>query len=229
MKLTSVQIRIFEIEQSRRLPGSWNLAAFRHLLEVLEFEGAESLSDSEVEDMALMALQDLEAEEAMSLVITNFTDNLFTKGQIQNLCEEMKETAAWEEYSEIDHQRALYVCVDLLHDAFPRVYPEPSACRLNISLSGKGVSKAHASHPLTAVTLVRALGLCQADTCILNRLFPEQIQGAPFPEADSIIWDLKIEESQPDTLSIHLHGSAYWFRGLEEDVQVICDLDWSNA
>jgi len=47
-----------------------------------------------------MALQDLEPEEAMRSILANFTEGRFNTGQVQNLCDELKEDHAWEEVEE---------------------------------------------------------------------------------------------------------------------------------
>lgn len=215
-----------KLSEIRRLPRTWPVAALRTLLEILDIDDAQSVPDTEVEDMAIMALQDHEAEEAMQIVLTHFTDNRFTRGQIQHLREELKESCAWEEYPEIRHQRALYICVDLLNLAFPDEYPDPTASAVELTMTGRGLDQAHARHPLDAATLLRAIGRGQNEDSILNRFFSDQIAGADFPEAESAIWDMEVTGVHANAIAVSFHGSAYWFRSLDDDEDVTCTLEW---
>ena len=223
-----LQVSVVAVEDIRRLPGTWEPAACRTLLGVLELDDAENTSDADALDMALMALQDLKPEQAMQVVLSNFSDGQFTRGQIQNLCEESKEESAWEEYAENDHQRSLFVCIDLLNMAFPHDYPEPEASEVKLSMRRPGLAQQQTRTPLDPATLLRVLGRCQDETNILNRFFPEQIAGAAFPEAAAVIWDLQVAAVNDDELTVVFCGSKYWFRGLDEDEELSCKIDWSR-
>jgi hypothetical protein len=218
MNLESLRLSIDAVEKCRRLPGTWQPGDYRRLLDILEVDDTASFADADLESLALMALQDHEAEAAMQVVLTHFSNGLFTKGQVQNLCEELKEERAWEEYPEIDHQRALYVAVDLLNGAFPYTYPEPAACRVRMTMTGNGVGRSYAESPIDAPTVLRAVARCQDDPqSILNRFFPDQLRGAAFPEANAVIWHLEASVVGADALAVTFYGSAYWFRGLDEN------------
>ncbi len=226
MKIKSALFKFNTVEKVRRLPGSWQPSDYRRVLEILDIDDFESYPDEELTDMALMALQDREAEEAMHSVLANFTEGQFTKGQIQNLCDELKEDHAWEEYPSLAHQKALYICVDLLNAAFPYEYPVPSATRVNLEIRACGLDEAVAKHPLDPATLLRGVGRCQEQNNILNRFFTEQIAGAAFPEAAWVLWDLQASSIEPDALAVIFCGSSYWFEDIEEEVEATCPLEW---
>ncbi len=226
IKLNSIHVNVVAADEIRRLPDTWTVADYRRLLDLLDIDDAETYSDADVEEMALMALQDRDAEESMQIVLTHYTDGLFSLGQIKNLCEELKEESAWEEYPEIDHQRALYVCVDLLNMAFPGDYPEPSAAAVHLTLAGPGLGRAHAVHPLEPETLLRIVGRIQDEGSILNRFFSRQIAGAAFPEAQSVIWRLDPTVTRADEIAVTFYGTTYWFRDIQEGNEQTIDIDW---
>jgi hypothetical protein len=97
MQKRSVLFKFDTVAAIRRLPGSWQPADYRQVLKVLGMDDLASCADGDLEDMVLMALQDLEPEEAMRSILANFTEGRFNKGQVQNLCDELKEGHAWEE------------------------------------------------------------------------------------------------------------------------------------
>ncbi len=229
MASDALQVFVVAVEDIRRLPGSWEPDACRSVLRLLEIDGADSYADADAVDMAVMALQDLEPEEAMQIVLSNFSDGHFTRGQIQNLCEELKEERSWEEYAVIEHQRSLFVCIDLLNMAFPRDYPEPAANSVRIAMQRPGLAQLQTRAPLDPATLLRVLGRCQDDSNILNRFFPQQISGAAFPEAAAIIWHLQVAAAQENELTVDFCGSKYWFRGLDEDEELSCTIEWPKA
>ncbi|MDA1044971.1 MAG: hypothetical protein O3C57_07090 [Verrucomicrobia bacterium] len=228
MIFNPLTLSVNRVAEIRRLPDTWPVSELRRLLDMLDIDDANSIPDADVEGMAIMALQDQDAVEAMRIVLVNFSDNRFNRGQIQNLREELKESGAWEDYPEIKHQRALYVCVDLLSLAFPSVYPEPGAIEVALTMTAHGLGQAHARHPLNAATLLRAMGRSGDQTSILNRLFSEQIAGTDFPEAESAIWGMDVTDVQADVISTRFHASAHWFRGLHEGAEGSCTIDWPD-
>lgn len=226
--MKSVLFRFGTVASIRRLPGSWQPADYRRVLEILDVDDVDNYDESDLEEMSLMALQDRDEEEAMLTILSNFTEGRFTKGQVQNLCEELKEDRAWEEYADLAHQRALYVCVDLLNGAFPFVYPRPSATRVRLAIEAEGLDEALSRHPLGAATLLRGVGRCQERGNILNRFFADQIAGAAFPEADWVVWHMETARPRSNVLNVDCWGSSYWFEDIEEDVDRSCTLEWAR-
>ena len=226
MKTRPVLFKFDAVTTIRRLPGSWQPADYRQVLKVLDMDDIASCADVDLEDMVLMALQDLEPEEAMRSILANFTGGRFNKGQVQNLCDELKEDHAWEEYPNLAHQKALYLCVDLLNAAFPYEYPTPSATRVNLAIEARGLDEAFAKHPLDPTALLRGVSRCQVDDNILNRFFAEQISGAAFPEAAWVVWGMETAPAGPDAIKVDFWGSSYWFEDIEEEVDQSCALEW---
>lgn len=225
--IRSFSFTLDSVEEFRRLPGTWQPSDYRRVLEVLEVEGFEGYSDGDLEDVVLMALQDLDVDEAALVVLSNFAEGRFSAGQVRNLCHEIQEDRPWEEYPNISHQKVLYVCVDLLSAAFPFDYASPSATRIDLTITGQGLDRALARRSLDAATLLRGISLCQEQDGILNRFFTDQISGAAFPEAAWVIWHTEAVSQGGDALQVTLWGSSYWFGDLEEEMS--CVLEWAES
>ena len=225
MTSRSISLRLNSVEEIRRLPGSWQPSDCRRVLEVLDIDDFESDSDDDLESMALMALQDHDPDEAMRTILSNFTGDRFTRGQIQNLCSALKEDRAWEEYPVLTLQETLYICVDLLSAAFPLDYPAPSATRVRLTLQGADLDKMLARRPLDSAIVLRGVGLCLAQDSVLNRFFSGQAGGGPaFSEAAGVIWGMETASAGSNTLEVTFWGSSYWLEKLEEGVEVSCSL-----
>ena len=119
MKLLEVTLTVTQIETLRHLPGTWIVDDYRRLLQTLEVDDLDSYCDTDLEEVAVMALQDLDHRDAVKAILTSLYEGQFSSGQIQNLTEELKEDSAWDEYSDLADHEALYVCLDLLSLAFP--------------------------------------------------------------------------------------------------------------
>jgi hypothetical protein len=215
------------VEEIRRLPGTWDSSDYRRLLEALEVEDLDEYSNEDLESVALMALQDAGPDDAANIVLSSSTEGQFSSGQIRNLCEELKEDRAWEEYADLARQELLYVCVDLLHAAFPFDYPEPSATRVVLELRADGLDKVLARHPLDAATLIRGVSQALGQDSILNRFFSDRMVSGDFPEAASVLWHMEEAPIDVDTRSVTFVGSSYWFQDLEEG-ESSCTLRWNE-
>lgn len=176
------------------MPESWPAAACRALLERLEFDGAASIAEEELSSYAVMALQDLEPEEAASVALSQTLGDLMTAGQIQNLREEMKDDRKWEEGADMRAHEPIFNAQVLLGEAFPDVYAAPDIVRLTAlirSLTPSG--EALLSEPMTEPLLVRILSDGMPDSSVLNRLFEDSLAQGPFPEASQILWQYNVE------------------------------------
>lgn len=229
MNTKSVTFKFDQVEEVRRLPGCWLPADFRRLLETLDVDDFESYSEADLEEVALMALQDVGIDEATSVILSNFTEDRFSKGQIRNLCNELREDRCWEEYADLAHQKALYTSVDVLSLAFPYDYAEPDATQVDLRMTAGSLVKSLGGRSLDAATLLRGVSLCQEKDSILNRFFSDQIAGTAFPEAEHVLWHVEQTRDEPDALDVKFWGSSYWFEDVEEDVEVTCKVLWPEV
>jgi hypothetical protein len=62
-------VDVIALNVVRDMPGTWTEADYLALLEALEVTGIDGLSEADLRDMALMALQDLDPEEAADAVL----------------------------------------------------------------------------------------------------------------------------------------------------------------
>ncbi len=64
--------------------------------------------------------------------------------------------------------------------------------------------------------LVRMISAGMNESAILNRLFGGQIATEKVADADSIIWQIAVEQPDPAKLQIQITSSAYWLRALRK-------------
>ena len=64
--------------------------------------------------------------------------------------------------------------------------------------------------------LVRIISAGMNELAILNRLFGDHITTGEVADADSIVWQIAIEQPDPAKLQIRITSSAYCLRALRE-------------
>ncbi|MEO9871535.1 hypothetical protein [Ekhidna sp.] len=211
MKLT-YEVKVLSFEEVHELPDSWSSEEFKEILESADFEDLDKLDSDELRHYTIMALQELEADEAAVLVLSFKLGNKLSAGQIQNLSYEMMDEILWEEYTDINLHKELYDCAVLLKWSFPGQFPETDAVKCVIEVVAKE------NEPLAKVDntfLARLLANGMDDHAVINRLFDEQVDGKPFPESEGIIWhfDSKIDS---DKTTITIYSSSYWLHSMDE-------------
>lgn len=104
------------------------------LLKHLEFADAESIETGPLREYAVMALQDLEVEEAAyALLDFAFGDEL-TKGKKQNIAEDMQREPLWDKYPDLAYKEPIFNLQRLLNLAFDQT-PKPEVHRLQATLA----------------------------------------------------------------------------------------------
>lgn len=188
------EVTIERYEKLTSMPESWPVAACRALLERLEFDGVASLADEELSSYAVMALQDLEPEEAASVVLAQTLGDLMTAGQIQNLREEMKDDRKWEEGADMRAHEPIFNAQVLLSEAFPDTYATPDIVRLTARIQSlTPAGEALLGEPVKEPLLVRLLADGMPDSSVLKRLFEDSLAKGPFAEASQILWQYTVE------------------------------------
>ncbi|WP_436517344.1 hypothetical protein [Ekhidna sp. To15] len=211
MKIT-YEVKVRSFEEVHELPNSWSNEEFKEILEEADFDDVDELDPDELRSYTIMALQELEADEAAELVLNYKLGDKLSKGQIQNLSNEMMDEKLWEEYTDINLHNELYDCSVLLKWAFPGRFPETDAVKCTIEVASGSLE------PLAGINktfLTRLLAQGMDDHAIINRLFDKQVNGAPFPEAEGIIWQFEAAESLDKTL-ITIYSSNYWLHSMDE-------------
>ena len=146
-----------------------------------------------------------------------------TSGQIQNIAHEMPEEKMWEEYADMELHELMFAVGSLLFQAFPRVFPEPDAVAVDLQVSaGNEAARALLRHPLSEAFVVRLLAAGMDDRAVLHRLFSEQLAGARFPEADTIVWIVQQQESDGTTAELSVISSGSWLDPLRDTRSYEC-------
>lgn len=215
------EVTIERYETLNSMPESWPVAALRALLDVLEVDTS-SLSDEDLNGYALMALQELEPEEAASIVLTQTLGGLMTPGQIRNLREEMKDDRKWEDSADMRTHEPIFNAQILLGEAFPATYSTPDVVRLTAlvrAIDPEG--EILLGKPMTEPLLVRMLADGMPDSSVLKRLFDDALIKGPFPEASQILWQYRVENIDDESAAgiarrVVLYSPKSWMGPLKQ-------------
>lgn len=212
MKL-NLGVTVKRVDEIHELPEAWSVLDYRNLLELADFDDGDNIDESELKDYLIMTLQDLEPDDAATIVLNYRLGEKLTKGQIQNMAQEMMDENLWEEYKDIALHKDLFDCAVLLKWAFPRAFPETDALRCTIEIENKSKTQL-SGQQLDKVMLTRLLSHGMDDHSIINRLFDEQIKEGSFEEANAIIWAFKILK-EGEKMEVEVYSSNYWLDDLD--------------
>jgi hypothetical protein len=198
-----IHIQIEAIETLDSISGYWQLIDYQALLECCDVEDFAQMSLTEAEEMLFMALTDREPEEAAKVLLTYKFSEKLRAGQIEQMSHEMLEDCLPEEHADIRLHYDLFAINELLNRAFNNTFPEAKATSIRFKLKVGGTTPSAPSKEL----LIKSLALCFAEGQIITRLYGEQITGkVPFPEAESILWEVQPNTDQTYTILT----SRYW-------------------
>lgn len=200
---TSVDVTIDRADIVHTLPGIWETGDLRRLLELVEFDDLDGLSDSDLHEVALMVLQDLGHQEAGEAVLETVFGKEMGQGVRQNLVDDLQDEEPWQDFSNVRQQRGIFAAVVLMHQAFPNRYLNPDAKRVALTLSVD-------AETLSNATLLRLLALGMEPTDVLRRLYDTDLAGGPFPDADHLVWS----RVSPSPREIVLISSRQWLGAL---------------
>lgn len=179
---------ILELKEVHEMPDAWSGPDYLSLLNLLDYEDADSIPPDELRDMAAMALSDLEPEEAAVKVLELRLGDKLNKGQRQNLSEELKDERLWEEYAEISYHEELFNVATMLYQAFPKKYHEPDIVMIKVKVTATNVSAEINLKTPTASFIARLLCDGMDEHNAIYRLFDDSIASNSFPESEHIIW-----------------------------------------
>jgi hypothetical protein len=222
----TVHLRDFATLQE--IEGQWTPSDFAALLDEMEFGDHADLSDSDLRDMCLMSLQDLEPEEAAYIVLKHVVGEALREGQLRNAANEMRDEKLWEEYVDPAFHGRMFRAASLLFAAFPRIFPKTDAVQVTIEVKPANEQGRALLQPEPAPSiLARLLAGGMDDHAVLNRFFGDQIKGKSFPNAADIIWMAQTESAGEDGCVVKIVSSGYWLDPLEDtesyDVQAHAD------
>ncbi|NNE24403.1 MAG: hypothetical protein HKN11_17515 [Rhizobiales bacterium] len=212
---SSFRAQILGFSNLEEIDGAWVSEDYSALLESMEFGDQAGLEKTELRDMCIMSLQDLEPEEAAYLVLNYRLGDVLRDGQIHNAAHEMLDEKLWEEYVDPKLHESMFNVGSLLFQAFPRLFPEPDAVQVKLEVTAaNAASKALLFTPLDESFLLRLLADGMDGQSVLYRLYGEQLQGKSFPNAEDIVWIVRTQVVNEDTMQIEVIGSGYWLDAL---------------
>ncbi|MFT6718500.1 MAG: hypothetical protein ACJAY8_000895 [Sphingobacteriales bacterium] len=199
-------MEILEMKEVHEIPGAWNTPIFQSLLNLIDYEDVGSIPEEELKDMTAMALSDMESTEAAQVLLQLRFGESLSKGQRQNLAEELKDDRIWEEYADIRFHEDLFNISCMLNWAFPKEFPVPDIVKLRLKVvSGNSDSAKNVQNPSKSF-IVRLLTDGMDDHNIILRLFDDQLASNSFPQAENIIWKFDqsgfVDESHSNEITL---------------------------
>lgn len=211
---------VIELEKAYALPGSWRDDDYRVLLQRLEVDDIEDLSAADQFEILLMALQDLEPEEAADAVLAHKLQASITPGSRRNVIEDLLDgQRPWEEFADIMLHARLFAAAELLHRVLPKTFGRPDLMKLSIELLPRSAeAREILQAPPQAAFVTRLLADAMDEHSILERLFDEQLRGRAFPESEGIVWLAQYRDAPAtdgDAVLLTVYSSAHWLEDME--------------
>ena len=192
------------------LPDSWQNTDYRALLDKLNFDNPAAIPEAEVKEMCQMALTDLEPREAAEVVLNYLYPEVLNAGQIDNLAHQMLTERLWEENPELPLHQGFYRATQLLYEAFNGTFPAAKAVEFRVQCTAADAADLAVFGEAPAAPLLRLLAPGLPANALINRLFSTQLEGDSFPEAEHMLWQLKVVERSATAITFDVVSSAYW-------------------
>ena len=166
-----------ELTKIYDMPDSWSDTEYRSLLQQLEIEDIDDLSTSDLYDILLMGLQDMDIEEAADLVLAHKLRNSITPGARRNIIEDFLEgQRPWEEVADISLHSRVFAAAVLLNKVFPRSFSRPDMMKLTLQLKAlRPEARKLLQLPPEAAFVTRLLADGMDEHSILERLFDDHL------------------------------------------------------
>ena len=192
------------------LPNSWQNKDYKALLEKMNYDNPDGISEAELKEMCLMSFTDLEPREAAEIALGYLFPEELNAGQIENLSHQMLTEKLWEENPELPLHKGFYQATQLLHDAYNGTFPATKAVEFQVKVTAENPDDLALFAEAPAAPLVRLLAPGLPDNALINRLFSTQVVGDAFPEAQAMLWQLTPGEKTANSLTFDVVSSAYW-------------------
>lgn len=203
------QVVIKNIDTVNEVEGYWSDEDFIQLLGKFNYPDGVTAEKSSLPELLEMAISDYEANEAAAIVLEYKLGEELTEGQVEQISNNMLIDKVCEEYPEIHMQGTLFHINQLLFKAYNGKFPNAKASIVHFSMTPTDGE----AQKLTAENVLKLLNKGLSDRNLIKRLFENQIsQNIPFPEAESIIWELTTE----DNINYDLVTSENWIN--KEDI-----------
>lgn len=204
------QVVINNIDTVNEVEGYWSDEDLIALLEKFNYPDGATADKSSLPELLEMAISDYEPNEAAQIVLEYKLGDQLSEGQIEQISNNMLIDKVCEEYPEIHMQGTLFHVNQLLFKAYNGKFPNAKASVVHFSMTPTDGE----AQKLTPENVLKLLNNGLSDRNLIKRLFENQIsQNIPFPEAESIIWELTTE----DNINYDLVTSENWIN--KDDIE----------
>jgi len=204
-----MKIRIDAVSTMNQIDDYWTKQDYANLLKDFDYEDAESVNSSELEEMLFMAMTDYEPSEAAAVILKYKMSDKLNENQIQSISHEMIEDKVAEEYPEPEFHYDLFNINQLLYRAFNGTFPNTEATLLKFEVIENDGVDISSNKEILAKIIAGSLG----DRSIIKRLFAGQLDGSEaFDDAHKFIWRI----SSTDNKNYEILTSRYWIE--KEDI-----------
>lgn len=209
-------VQIDSFHKINKIKNAWSNEDYHALMTIMDFDdNLEQMDTTELREMCMMSLNDLEPDEAAKVVLTRlFPDE--SQGKIEQLSHDMPDDRLWEEYSDCLYHERLFSAYALLREAFNGVFAQPTGVELTLTVTGQDSEDMLIFDQSPYSAIVRLFASGQSDDALINRLYEEQIQGQQFPEAPGIVWQLKQIADNGLTRQFSLVSSYFWLKNFQQ-------------
>jgi hypothetical protein len=215
--MTKYRVGVDEFEELAELEQSWTPTDYVSILTSLDIADAGKIDVDELRDMTLFALQDLNPPDAAAVLLKYKVGTKLSGGQIRNYSIDSQHERLWEQSADLSLHQDMFAVASMLNSVNAMAFPVPDALRVTLSIQCDDTSKlALFNKEMDRAILVRMISAGMNESAILNRLFGDQIASGKVADADSIIWQIAVEQTDPTKLHIRITSSAYWLRALRE-------------
>ncbi len=205
-------VKISEIE------NAWTADDYKSLLSMMDIGEDElgGMSESELQEMCLMSLNDFEHHEAAKYVLQHIFKDEMTEGKIDQMSHQMIEAKLWEEHADAAYHKRLFDAYGLLRKAYNGIFKEPTGVNFTVKVTANSEESFDIFDQSLHAVVVRLISSGLDESAILNRLYEEQIGGKTFPDAKNILWILKEDAITEKERRYEITSSDLWFGELEE-------------
>ena len=209
----------FEIEVKsystiHALPNSWSKEDLVKILELADFEAEKDSSEADLYDYISMAFDELEPEEAATIVVTYVLGQKLNENQIKEIAQEMQEENLWEEYGDMSLHEDLFKITSLLYKAYNGKFPHPDAADVIIQINALNHDAETLLPNVDEVLISRCISKGMSEHAVINRLFHDNVESGQWKEAKDIIWQFNTSELAQKSIKIEFTTGVYWVKEL---------------